>query len=77
MGALGLETVLVGDVREGDGMATFIHVGDGALLHQRFLVLIALVLDETVLFGLDSVASFVAGGETTKRGELSSVGATF
>lgn len=58
--SLGLESVLIGNVGEGDGMAMLVHVGDGALLYQRLFVFVALVLYETVLFRLDSIAGFVA-----------------
>lgn len=60
VGPLRLEAVLVGYVGEGDGVAVFVVVGDGALLDEGLFVFVAFVLDVAGFFGLDAVACFVA-----------------
>ena len=58
VGALGLEAVLVGHVRDGVGLAVVGHEGEGAL-HGQGLVLGAGVVDQAAGLGLDAVLSLV------------------
>lgn len=63
VGALGLESVLVGDVLEGDGGAVGGGVLEGALGLQRGVVRALCALQVALLLGGDAVVGLKAGNK--------------